>query len=61
MEKEKNNKENVKGNTDENNNNLNKSKDNHITDFTSSKEMGEDATQYGEFISSFLENITKEK
>ena len=49
---------------------------NHINDFTNSKEIGEDATQYGEFISSFfgwvspeeqkeqvnkLENITKEK
>lgn len=75
MEKEKNNKENVKGDTDENINNLNKSKNNYIADLTSLKEIGEDATQYGEFMSSFfgwvspeeqkeqvnkLENITKE-
>ena len=59
------------------NNQLNnkREKSNHINDFTSSKEIGEDATQYGEFVSSFfgwvspeeqkeqthkLENITKE-
>ena len=53
----------------------NKEEINHINNFTSSKEKGEDATQYGEFVSSFfgwispeeqkeqthkLENITKE-
>ena len=56
--------------------NANMSEAKHITDFTSSKEIGEDATQYGEFMSSFfgwvsldkqkeethrLENITKDK
>ena len=56
--------------------NANMSKTEHIADFTSSKEIGEDATQYGEFMSSFfgwvspeeqkeqthkLENITKDK
>ncbi len=33
---------------------------NHISDFTSSKETGEDATQYGEFISSFFGWISPE-
>lgn len=76
MEKRKNIKENAKGNTDEKTNNVNKSRNNNIFDYTSPKEIGEDATQYGEFMSSFfgwvspkeqkeqvnkLENITKEK
>lgn len=30
-------------------------------DFTSKKEIGEDATQYGEFISSFFEWISPEE
>ena len=56
--------------------NANTSETKHIADFASSKEIGEDATQYGEFMSSFfcwvspdkqkeethrLENITKDK
>ena len=39
----------------------NKEEINHINDFTSSKEIGEDATQYGEFVSSFFGWISTEK
>ena len=61
MEKEKNNKENANGNTDEKLNNVHKSRNNHIADFTSSKEIVEDATQYGEFMSSFFGWVSPEE
>ena len=77
MKKEKNLKEKKNKKNDVNTNkNIEMNETKHIEDFTSSKEIGEDATQYGEFISSFfdwvsldkqkeetrrLENITKDK
>ena len=39
----------------------NKEEINHINDFTSSKEIGEDATQYGEFMSSFFGWVSQDK